>query len=247
MSSHYISLRQFLKTLKSRLFPESYWFNWYEMGACHGLLFLLVKLILSPNVQLLFRTRIVQQNMDRGKGRDRYGRDCGSRMGRMQGTTERAKGLKDLCQDGVTERMAVPFAEMEKPGEGASLRKKSSIWEIVWNARNKLCATERAELKWQFWITDALGDVDSSTRECGKKGEGPRNLEECWGEKDKERTPPKGSHIVELKSSSLHPSFRPALWYTGSYYLDIRVLDWHCCRLIQESCPPFQTSTMAEL
>lgn len=51
-------------------------------------------------------------------------------MGRMQGSKERVKGLKDLCQDGETGRIAVPFAEMKKPG-GVSLRKKSSIWEIV--------------------------------------------------------------------------------------------------------------------
>lgn len=38
---------------------------------------------------------------------------------------------KDLFEDVMIGRMAVPFTEMENPGEGASLRKKSSVWEIL--------------------------------------------------------------------------------------------------------------------
>lgn len=37
---------------------------------------------------------------------------------------ERVKDLKDIFQDGVTGRMAVPFIEMEKPREKSSLRNK---------------------------------------------------------------------------------------------------------------------------
>ena len=40
---------------------------------------------------------------------------------------ERVKDPKDFFQDRITGKMAVPFTQMEKSEEEASLRKKSSI------------------------------------------------------------------------------------------------------------------------
>lgn len=77
--------------------------------------------------------------------------------GRRRGENQ---NLKDLFQDGVTGRLAVPFIEIEKPGEEANLRKKSSIREILSLKCQEqvLYHIERAKLKLLSFEPSALGD-----------------------------------------------------------------------------------------
>ena len=100
-------------------------------------------------------------------------KDRGERLWKQNGQEvgakgeERVRSLKDLFQDGMTERLTVPFMEMEKPGEEASLRKKSSVWEILSLKcqEQALDDRERAKLK-----LPTLGDPRCFERCCWERG-----------------------------------------------------------------------------